>query len=66
MSVIDVLIEPERVTRVLFDCRDAAPDPADQWRIEQGIARAIALARFVDDAQETLLPTARHGAASPL
>jgi hypothetical protein len=57
MAVIDVLIKPHRTTRVFFDCRDAAPEPADQWRIEQGIARSIALdlGDAVDDAEETLL-----------
>lgn len=55
MAVIDVLIKPHRVTRVFFDCRDVAPEPADQSRIEQGIAHSIALADADDDAPETLL-----------
>jgi hypothetical protein len=28
MAVISILIAPHRVTRVLFDCHDATPDPA--------------------------------------
>jgi hypothetical protein len=55
MPVIDVLIEPNRVTRVFFDCRDAAPDPADQWRIEQRIAYSIGLAQADEDSLEMLL-----------
>jgi hypothetical protein len=43
VSVISTLIEPHRVTRVFYDCRNAAPDPADQRRIEQAIERSIAL-----------------------
>jgi hypothetical protein len=45
VSVISTLIEPHRVTRVFYDCRNAAPDPADQRRIEQAIERSIALPR---------------------
>lgn len=55
MSVIDVLIEPNRVTRVFFDCRGAAPDPTDQWRIEQQVARSLALAQAHDDEQDAPL-----------
>jgi hypothetical protein len=55
MAVIDVVIKPHRMTRVFFDCRDEAPEPADQWRIEQGIAHSTALADADDDAQEMLL-----------
>jgi hypothetical protein len=43
MSVISTSIEPHRVTRVFFDCRDATPDHADQRRIEQAILRSFAL-----------------------
>jgi hypothetical protein len=54
MSVISTLIEPHRVTRVFFDCRDLAPDPADQRRIEQAIERSIALPQADDDTEESL------------
>ena len=37
VPVISTLIEPRRVTRVFFDCRNAAPDPGEQRRIEQAI-----------------------------
>ncbi len=55
MSVIDVVIEPKRVTRVFFDCRDAVPDATDEWRIEQQVARSLALAQADDDQRDTLL-----------
>ena len=55
MSVISTLIEPHRVTRVFFDCRDGAPDPQDQRRIERAIERSAALPQTDDDAQVTLL-----------
>jgi hypothetical protein len=51
MSVISTLIEPHRVTRVFFNCRDGAPDPADQRRIERAIERAIASLQDDDDAE---------------
>jgi hypothetical protein len=54
MSVISTSIEPHRVTRVFFDCRNAAPDPADQRHIEQAIERSIALPQVDDDTQVTL------------
>ncbi len=54
MSVISTLIEPHRVTRVFFDCRDAAPDPVDLRRIEQAIQRSFALPQSDDDIQPTL------------
>jgi hypothetical protein len=54
VSVISTSIEPHRVTRVFFDCRNAAPDPADQRRIEQAIERSIALPQVDEDAQVTL------------
>jgi hypothetical protein len=54
MSVISTVIEPHRVTRVFFDCRDAAPDYADRRRIEQAIERSNALPQTDDDAQVTL------------
>ena len=55
MSVISTLIEPHRVTRVFFDCRDGTPDPQDQRRIERAIERSVALPQTDDDAQVTLL-----------
>ena len=54
MSVISILIEPHRVTRVFFDCRDAAPDYADQRRIERAIQHSFALPRADDDTEESL------------
>ena len=36
MSMINAVIRQHRATQVFFDCRDAAPDPADQRKIEQG------------------------------
>jgi hypothetical protein len=57
MSVISTLIEPHRVTRVFFDCRDAAPDPADRRRIEQAIERSLALPQ-ADDGTEAALSLA--------
>jgi hypothetical protein len=55
MPVISTLVEPDRVTRIFFDCRDAPPDPADQQRIEQAIQRSVGLARAEDnDPPETL------------
>jgi hypothetical protein len=52
--VISILIQPHRVTRVFFDCRDAAPDHADQRRIERAIERSNALPQADDDASVTL------------
>jgi hypothetical protein len=49
MPVISTLVEPDRVTRIFFDCRDTPPDPADQQRIEQAIERSVALARAGDN-----------------
>ena len=40
MSVIATVIEPRRVTRVLFDSHDVAI--GDQRRIEQAIERSLA------------------------
>jgi hypothetical protein len=54
MSVIATLIEPRCVTRIFFNCRDAAADPADQRRIERAIESSITLAQADDDAPETL------------
>ena len=57
MALIAVQIEPRRATRIFFDCRDVAPDPADQRRIERTIRRSIELGETDDDAPE-LLPMA--------
>jgi hypothetical protein len=54
MAMIATLIEPHRVTRVFFDCRDAAPDPADKRRIEQAIERSFALPQSDDDKLPTM------------
>jgi hypothetical protein len=55
MSVIATLIEPRRVTRVFFDCRDATPDPADRQRIEKAIGQSLASAQRDDDLEALLL-----------
>ena len=55
MSVIATLIEPRRVTRVFFDCRDAAPVPADRQRIEKAIGQSLASAQRDDDLEALLL-----------
>ena len=55
MSVIATLIEPRRVTRVFFDCRDVAPDLADRQCIEKAIEQSIALAQRDEDLEALLL-----------
>ena len=50
MSMIDAVVGQHRATRVFFDCRNAAPDPADVQRIAQTMARSIALGQAEDDA----------------
>jgi hypothetical protein len=60
MPMIETVIEPRRVTRVFFDCRDAAPDPDDQRRITKAVEAAFALAQDDDDEPDAgpmLLPT---------
>jgi hypothetical protein len=54
MSLISTLIEPRRVTRMFFNCRDVAPDRADQRRIEQAIECSFALPQADDDTEESL------------
>lgn len=56
MSAVSTVIEPHRVTRIFFDCRDVAPDPADQRRIEHSVERSFVLAETDDEINETLLP----------
>ena len=58
MALIAAQIEPRRLTRIFFDCRDAAPDPADRRRIERTIEHSIALGQDHDDAPEILLMAA--------
>jgi hypothetical protein len=58
MSAISTLIEPHRVTRIFFDCRNAHADPADQQRVEQAIQASIAQGQPEDDSPEFLLLTA--------
>jgi hypothetical protein len=55
MPVISTLVEPERVTRIFFDCREAPGDSADQQRIEQAIERSFALARAEDNDPSEML-----------
>jgi len=49
MPMIGTVIEPRRVTRVFFDCRDAAPGPDDQRHIAAAVAAALALGETDDD-----------------
>jgi hypothetical protein len=66
MPMIETLIEPRRVTRVFFDCRDAAPGPDDQRCIAAAVAAAIALGDEEDDEQDAgyaLMPPAESLAA---
>ncbi|MBV8523323.1 MAG: hypothetical protein JOY71_14570 [Acetobacteraceae bacterium] len=58
MALIAAQIEPRRLTRIFFDCRDVAPNPADQRRIEQTIERSIALGQTDEDAPDILLMAA--------
>ena len=58
MSVIAIQNEPRRVTRMFFDCCDAAVDPVDQRRIEVAIEHSIDLAAPEADAPEFLLMAA--------
>jgi hypothetical protein len=44
MSVIATVAEPHGVTRIFFDCRPADPDPRDEVRISDVIARTAAMA----------------------
>jgi hypothetical protein len=41
MALIATLIEPNGVTRVLFDCRKAAPDQRDLDRIARAIEQSM-------------------------
>jgi hypothetical protein len=50
MPLIATRIEPQRVTRIFLDCRDAPPDPADRLRIERAIEDSAALAKSMEDA----------------
>jgi hypothetical protein len=52
MAIITIIVEPQRATRILFDCSNVAPDPADQRRIEQAIEHSIRLAQADEDASE--------------
>lgn len=42
--VIDIQIQPEGGTRVMFDCRKAKPSPEEERQIEHAIARSLAAA----------------------
>jgi hypothetical protein len=50
MPLIATRIEPQRVTRIFLDCRDAPPDPADRLRIERAIEDSAALAESTEEA----------------
>jgi hypothetical protein len=41
MALIGTRIEPRRVTRMFFDCVNAAPDPADPLRIARAIESSL-------------------------
>ena len=49
MSVIATSIEPHRVTRIFFDCRDAPPERLDLRRIERSVEQSIAMADALED-----------------
>ena len=55
MSMIAVQAEPHRVTRVFFDCRNAAADPVDQRRIELAMEHSTVHAEPEDGVPEFLL-----------
>ena len=71
MSVIAVSVEPDRVTRIFFDCRDAPPEPSDLRRIELAIEASNAAARgteeadAVDETPRSHLLARRRGHALP-
>jgi hypothetical protein len=44
MSVIATSIEPHRVTRIFFNCRNVPPERFDLRRIEQSVEQSIAMA----------------------
>jgi hypothetical protein len=50
MSVIAIQTEPNRVTRMFFDCCNATADRVDQRRIEVAMENSIAIAEPEDDA----------------
>jgi hypothetical protein len=58
MSVIAIQNEPHRVTRMFFDCCEAAVDPVDQRRIQVAMEHSIDLAAPEGDAPEFLLMAA--------
>ena len=45
MSVIAIGIESHGVTRIFFDCNSADPDPRDEVRISDAIARTVTTAK---------------------
>ena len=49
MPVIATSIEPDRVTRIFFDCRDAPPERLDLQRIVQSVEQSIAIADAIED-----------------
>jgi hypothetical protein len=49
MALIATQMEPRRVGRIFFNCRNVAPDPADQRRIERAIKHSIALGCPAED-----------------
>ena len=56
MSVIATLVEPHRVTRIFFNCRNCVAKRADLFRIEQAIECSTALADpDEDDARDFYL-----------
>ncbi|HET7880130.1 MAG TPA: hypothetical protein VFL55_04535 [Acetobacteraceae bacterium] len=54
MPMIDIVVTPQHATRIFFDCRDVAPEPAEQKHIAQVIERSIALAMAETQEVETL------------
>ena len=53
MPVIAISIEPCRVIRIFFDCRDVPTDHADLRRIERAVEDAYAIAEAAEEASGT-------------
>ena len=53
MSVIAISVEPDRLTRIFFDCSRTEPKPDDEVRIAREIARA-----YASDTMESVPPAA--------
>jgi len=54
MPVIATSIEPHRVTRIFFDCRNVPPELLDLRRIEQSVEQSIAMADAIEDSHSQI------------